>query len=80
MKYPDYNQRKKYWRMEKEYKQLFFKTFNKNLDDYLNVFTGFDIVKFDIEVIKTPENISMKDYILKYDLRVQEMIETLVKG
>ena len=43
----------------------FKNTFKANLNDYLDLLTGFDIVKFDDKVIHSGKNESMQDVIIR---------------
>lgn len=58
----------------------FQRIFGLRLGDYLNPIFGFDICKFD-EDIKTPDNISTKDFILsKFGDNAVKFIEQLIKA
>ena len=64
----------------KENKQEFYNTFGVSLSDYyFDPILGFDIVKFDEEIIKPPDGESTKDEILrKYGQNGVECIENLL--
>jgi hypothetical protein len=56
----------------------FKRTFNLPLKNYIDLITGFDIVKFD-EDIKTPDGISTKDFISKtYGEEAVKLIQSLI--
>lgn len=64
------------------YSQEFYRIFQVNLKNYFpNYLTGFDIVKFDDEVIKTPDDISMSQHIKeKYGEDGHHLIKILIAG
>ena len=63
----------------KENKQEFYNTFGVSLSDYFDPILGFDIVKFDEEIIKPPDGESTKDKILrKYGQNGVEVIKNLL--
>lgn len=58
----------------------FQRIFNLKLGKYLNPIYGFDICSFD-EDIKTPDNISTKDFILsKFGKDAVKFIEQLIEA
>lgn len=63
----------------KENREEFYNTFGVSLTDYFDPVLGFDIFKFDAEVIKPSANESLKDKILrKYGQNGVEVIENLL--
>lgn len=55
----------------------FYCTFKVSLHNYFDIITGFEITKFEDEVIKSAPNISMKDAVLsEYG---QEGVDIIVK-
>lgn len=70
---------KKHKRALDKYKKPFFEKFQTNLVDYFDIFTGFHTCEFDKQVIKTPNNVSMKDHVTAvYGQDACEMIESLI--
>lgn len=62
-----------------KYQQQFQLTFGISLGKFWDVITGFDVVKFDEEVIKPPDGVSTRDQILKdYGEAAVEIIEGLI--
>ena len=53
--------------IEKQYHQRFKQIFHRNLHTYFDLFTGFDLVKFDEEVIEpeTVEGESTRDVVFR---------------
>jgi len=63
----------------KENIQEFYNTFGVSLKDFFDPILGFDIVKFDEEIIKPSANESTKDKILRdYGQNGVEVIENLL--
>jgi len=57
---------------------VFKRLFNRNLKDYMDSITGFDIIKFD-EDIETPDGISTHDFILKtYGQEAVDLVHSLI--
>lgn len=52
---------RKHRRLYSTYNNSFFKIFNIALSSYFDDVMGFDIVKFDEDIIKSPDNVSMAD-------------------
>lgn len=62
-----------------KYSLQFSSIFHKNLADFWNIVTGFDIVKFDEKVIKPPDGTSTRDQILKdYGEEAVKVIDGLI--
>ena len=62
-----------------ENRQEFYNTFGVSLKDFFDPILGFDIVKFDEEIIKPSANESTKDKILRdYGQNGVEVIENLL--
>ena len=49
--------------LERRCSQGFFEIFHVTLPQYMNLVTGFDICKFEKEVTKSPDGMSMEDVI-----------------
>ena len=63
----------------KENRQEFYNTFGVSLNDYFDPILGFDIVKFDEEIIKPSANESSRDKVFrKYGQNGVECIENLL--
>jgi len=61
---------------EKDFKNLF----GLELGDYFDALTGFDIVKFDENLLKSPDGMSCRDVILeKYGEEAVGVIQKLLK-
>lgn len=57
---------------------IFWKMFNTDIRKYIDL-TGFDVIKFDVEFLKTPDDISTSDYLeQKYSKEHKEFIEGLL--
>ena len=66
-------------RMHKNEK-AFIHHFGVSLKKYWNPITGFDIVGFDRNVIKTPDNVSMSDYIVnKFCKDAEQVIANMIE-
>ena len=65
----------------KSHNQEFCETFSPlRLSQFHDVFTGFDIVKFD-KAIETPDGKSTKDWVIeKYGENAAELILKLIRG
>lgn len=64
---------------EEFYHKEFQRIFGVSLKSYYDYFTGFDIVKFDEECIKTPDNKSMREVVFEsYGEEGEELINTLI--
>ena len=62
-----------------KYQANFQSIFHRSLGKYWNPVTGFDVIKFDEEVIKPPDGVSTKDQILKdYGEYAVKVIEGLI--
>lgn len=60
---------------------VFRKVFKQPLKSFWDKLTGFDIVKFDEEFLKTPDGVSTKDYALKlFGNRAVELLEILIRS
>ena len=60
------------------YRKLFNDTFNARLDDFMDLFMGFDIVKFD-EFIGTPDGQSLSDFLNeKFGAEAQALVRSLI--
>ena len=46
-----------------KYTSTFYQTFNQSLKKFWDKLTGFDICKFDEDVVKSPDGKSMRDTI-----------------
>lgn len=65
-------------KMRRDKREEFFSTFNVPLSKYMDLLTGFDIIKFDDEVVKPPDGKSMEETILStYGQKAVELIESL---
>ena len=62
------------------YEQEFKSIFKISLRKFYHPLFGFEIIEFDKRIIKTPDNESMQDYILKnYGDRAVELMFILIK-
>lgn len=61
-----------------KYHKIFRQTFGVQLMNYFSFITGFDIIKFDEKFLKTPDGISMGEYIReKYGEEAVDLIKNL---
>jgi len=68
----------KRWGFFKKNAEKFQNIFGLRLINYTDVFTGFDIVKFDMD-INTPDGTSIKDFIKKkYGEDAQKLIKEFI--
>ena len=66
-------------RAEQKYHEVFKQEFNINLLDYWSMVTGFDLIRFDEEFLKTPQGISTRDYVTKiYGSYVSDILEAII--
>ena len=64
---------------KRRYMSQFEQTFKVGFDIYFNNLSGFDIVKFDEEVIKPPDGVSTSEQILKdYGPEAVALIKKLI--
>uniref|UniRef100_A0A6M3KK05 Uncharacterized protein n=2 Tax=viral metagenome TaxID=1070528 RepID=A0A6M3KK05_9ZZZZ len=62
-----------------KYSTAFQLTFHRGLGDFWDIITGFDVIKFDEEVIKPPDGTSTRDQILKdYGEDTVKLVEGLI--
>lgn len=62
-----------------KYAGAFQQIFHRSLRDYWDIFTGFDIIKFDETFIKPPDGVSTRDQILQdYGEYAVKVIEGLI--
>ena len=52
-------------KIKNENRQEFYNSFGVSLDNFFDLITGFDIAKFDKEIIKSADNESVKDKVLR---------------
>ena len=65
--------------LERKYSSLFYRTFGVPLHCYFSYITGFNITVFDSEIVKTPDNKSMREAVReRYGLRGESLILTLL--
>lgn len=61
------------------YRREFERVFKVKFDDYFDNFLGFDIVRFDEEIICAPDGISTRDHIQTcYGAEAVKLIEVLL--
>lgn len=59
----------------------FASTFNRSLREFVSPVTGFDVVKFDDEIIKAVDGESTKSRLLKdYGEDALKMVQSLIEG
>ena len=69
----------KHKKLQHDYQHQFHATFGANLGSYIDMICGFDIVRFDDEVIKPPDGTSTRDAILaQYGEDAVKLVETLI--
>ena len=67
--------------LEHTYHYEFERIFGVNLMTYWDMITGFDLVKFDDEVLQTPDHIGARDIcIRKFGQRAADVIVYLIGG
>ena len=65
-------------RLEVSNSEKFKRLFNRKLHDFMDIRTGFDIVKFD-ETIGTPDDVSMQAFVLEnYGQDAVDLIKKLI--
>lgn len=69
------------WRNRCSYHRVFRRTFGRNIRDFLDPVTGFDVIKFDDEIAKAPDGESTEDAVKRqWGEDAVVLIRSILKG
>ena len=66
-------------RKRTEYRQAFFCAFGVSFDDYFHPLLGFDLIKFDDEFLRSPDDESVANYLTEhYGKLACKLVENII--